>query len=68
MSLCVWAVCVLVFVCGLPVVGQHFDRQRAEQDGAVVGVSWSLPSCLASGPLINAHFDFSYHTSCNGHD
>ena len=34
------------------------------QDGAVVGVSWPLPSYLASSPLsiLNAHSSFSIHT------
>ena len=50
--------CVSAIDCRLPVV-MYIVK---EQDGAVMGVSWPLPSGLASGPL-NAHCLFSYHTS-----
>ena len=53
-------VCLLVLsrlcstVCGLPVVSWRMGVLD-EQDGAVVGVFWPLPSSPASCPL-NAHF------------
>ena len=44
-------------ICGrLLVVGQNFLENVEEQDGAVVGVFWSLPSSPASSPIFNAHF------------
>ena len=55
MALCVFWGCVAI-VCGLP-VGLWWSVKICfeEQDGAVVGVSWLLPSSLASDPL-GAHF------------
>ena len=56
--------CTSGIVCGLP-VGFRWSVKISlrmgipeEQDGAVVGVFWPLPSGLASGPLgtLNARF------------
>ena len=52
-----WLCCIVAFVCGLPVGCQWSVKNSLrmaipeEQDGAVVGMCWPIPSGLGSGSL-----------------